>query len=498
MENNWSEICKQIMQAIPSSEYKVWIAPIKARISYNDTKVCLSLLFASSYALNRVKKHYLSLIEQCSLSVFKKEIAVEFIEDSTTLGVKKLENISDAAQNFSDTAQNSAPLFTELQATTNSNTNLIESLPTAPSILASNGQLPLQIAPAHSPNIQQKTKKFKHSFETFVVGPCNNLAYAAAQNILQPDSDVDMLFLSSHPGLGKTHLSQALGRAMYANSHLHNSSMAYLTADEFASQFIQAARAQDVYNFKRRFTHLDLLLLEDVHFLSKKGKTQEELLNIVKALQDNGGRVVFTSSLAPDEIQDVDSQLISRFRSGFVATLQYPDFDTKKSMLMHKASLKNFKLPEKVADLFAEQLHGDVRLLESSLNNLFLQAKSMNVPITTELAYSVIAHIAPQNPDKNLEEILKLTCSCFDLSAQQLASRTKKTDYVMARNTAFYLMRKHSSLTLQEIGTHLGKKHSTVSKAITYVESEISRKSNLGMKLLHSINAIEARATFIK
>ncbi len=471
MKTNWSDIYTRLSKELTQGELKVWIAPIEAVISHlNSEQVKVELFIKSKFALNQVKSKYSSLIHKVCHSAFQKEVELEFL-------LRKID----------DLPFESKPMTSE---------ELAQSLPTAPSVLAANRQLPLQL-PYSTTIIEQNLKNFKHSFDTFVVGPCNNLAFAAAQNIILPDSDVDMLFLSSNPGLGKTHLSQALGRAIYTNSSSHNFNIAYLNANQFTSQFVQASFKNDILNFNKRFSSLDLLVLEDVHFLCKKGKTQEELLSIIKNLQDKGARVVFTSSLAPKDLKELDAQLISRFQSGFIATLQYPDFDTKKNMLMHKAHLKNFVLPEKVADIFAEELQGDVRLLESSLNNLFLHAKALNVPLTRELAYSIIAQVAPHNPDKNLEEILTLTCSCFELTAKQLASRTRRQDYVMARNTAFYLMRKHSSLTLEEIGQQLGKKHSTVSKAITFVESEISRKSNMGMKLLHSINAIEKRATFI-
>ncbi len=485
MKKQWSEILTQLQDEVPSGVFKVWLAPLQGSVEYlNSTTPTIRLIARSAYASNWVKDKLLDGIKRVSTSVLGAEptIIVEIAEQNSVIS---------------------------------STVELAKNLPTAPSVLAStepvaptvnmrasNEQavLPFTFQPVPLTPSKQYFDKLKYSFNTFVVGPCNQLAHAAAKNILLPNTSTEMLFLSSAPGLGKTHITQALGKAMYTESKQNHLNMAYLTAEDFSSQFIQACRFKDsntIKEFKDRFSYLDLLLLEDIHILNGKTKTQEELLSIVKRMQDRGGKVVFTSSLAPKDLRGLDSHLTSRFCSGFVASLDYPDFDTKKDMLIQKAFYRNFTLPESVADVFAQQLDGDVRLLESSLNNLLLKAQTLNLPITPELAYSIIAQVAPQNPDNSLTELLALICSCFDITEQQLTSTSRKQDFVMARNTAFYLMRKHFALTMQDIGSKLGRRHSTVSKAVTQVEAELMKNSRIGIKLKNTINAIESRATFI-
>ncbi len=476
MKTQWSQILTQLQNELSRGDFTVWIAPLDGFIDYTDELSPRLIIKAkSSYVANWVKSKYLSAIQRVCLAMLGTAPRIDFEVVSTSISQSPT-----------------------LASTPKSPEQFVTELPTAPSVLASSEQLTLT-APgvSYSQTRNCNLNKLKHSFDTFVVGECNHLAYAAANNILMPNTSLDMLFLSSKPGLGKTHLTQALGRAMHQKSSKEQLSMAYITGEEFSSQFIQACRFRDTATFRSRFKNLDLLLFEDVHILNGKEKTQEELLTIVKILQDNGAKVVFTSSLAVQDLKDLDSHLVSRFHSGFLTTLEAPDFDTKKNLLIKKAALRNLKLPAEVAELFAEKLHGDVRLLESSLNNLILKSQILNEPLTPELAYSVIAQVVPHAPENTLAEILSLVCSCYDVTEQQLTSRTRKKDYVMARNTAFYLMHKYSDLTLQKIGAHFGKQHSTVSKAISQVEEELSRNSRVGMQLSHSIRAIEAKATFI-
>lgn len=377
--------------------------------------------------------------------------------------------------------------------------SLARCLPSSPALLASSTrltQLTLPVPPSAtrvqaSPLIIQG---WKHSFDDFVVGPCNQLAHAAASNMLQSHSPVDMLFLCSAPGLGKTHLTQAVGKALLQEASKKSSAIEYLTAEEFTSQFVQASKFGNMNQFKERFRNLDMLLLEDIHFLRGKDKTQEELLATIKTLQSHGARVVLTSSFAPRDLAGVDSQLISRFCSGFVAGMEKPCRDTRVHILMEKARHHSIRLPEPVAALLADRITTDVRLLESCLHNMVLKANLLGRPLSEELALEVVQSVATHHHSLDLDTILGLICRSFDLSPTQLSSRSRRQDLVTARNTAFYLLRKHTELSLEEIGERFNRRHSTVIKGITNLEREISRQSSLGRQLGTTIALIEKNA----
>lgn len=374
---------------------------------------------------------------------------------------------------------------------------LAKSIPSAPGVLVSRGSqlkfdLPLPRVRAFNP--ASALRGFRHSFDDFVVGPCNQLAFTAASNILDAHAPVDMMFLSAGSGLGKTHLTQAVGRALCLEADRRQVRMEYLTAEEFTSQFINASRFGGLDEFKERFRDLDMLLLEDVHFLRGKDRTQEELLSTIKALQSRGGRVVLTSSFAPSDLNGLDSQLVSRFCSGFVTAMQRPDRDTRLGILERKARSQCMVLPSRVADLLADRITGDVRLLESCLHNLMLQSRLNGNTVSEEMAMDVIRAVARTSPNLSIDDVVSLICRSFDLTPAQLASKSRRQNLVVARNTAFFLLRKHTDLTLEEIGDRFNRKHSTVIKGITAVEREMSRRSSLGTQIEHAVANIERSA----
>lgn len=371
------------------------------------------------------------------------------------------------------------------------------SLPQSQAVLAGGGQLVLPLP--HQPR-PLNIPEWKHSFEDFVVGPCNQLAHAAACTMLQmpagldqpsSSSSVDILFLCSAAGLGKTHLTQAVGRALCQEADKRRVRLAYLTAEDFTTQFVQASRFGSMDDFRERFRHLDMLLLEDVHFLRGKDKTQEELLSTIKALQDGGGRVVLTSSFAPRDLAGVDSQLVSRFCSGFVASIERPGRETRLHILRDKARRGRVMLPDSVADILAERVTGDVRLLESCVHNLALKARLLGCPVNEDMALEVIHSVASAHSELSLESVVDLVCRSFQLSPAQLASRSRRQDLVTARNTVFYLLRKHTDMTLEDIGRRFNRQHSTVLKGITGLEREMSRQSPLGRQIRHTVELIE-------
>jgi len=231
-----------------------------------------------------------------------------------------------------------------------------------------------------------------------------------------------------------------------------------------------------------------------VHFLRGKDRTQEELLSTIKSLQAHGGRVVLTSSFAPRDLSGVDSQLVSRFCSGFVAGMERPNRDTRLHILQQKARSRCMVLPDKVAGLLADRVTGDVRLLEGCLHNLMLQASCSGHVITEEMAIDVIRAVAQNSPNLSLEDVVSLICRSFDLTPAQLSSKSRRQNLVVARNTAFFLLRKHTDMTLEEIGDRFNRKHSTVIKGITAVEREMSRRSALGGQIEHTVAMIERSA----
>ena len=339
--------------------------------------------------------------------------------------------------------------------------------------------------------LPRRAEAWRFSFEDFVVGPCNELAAAAARSVCRDQTGPGVLFLSSTPGLGKTHLLHAIGRSMSQGNGHRPANILCLTAEEFTTRLIMAIKAREVERFKASVREgLDVLLLEDVHFFQGKTRTQDELLATLKTLNGRGCRVVLTSSFLPKDFVDMDSQLASRFSSGFLAVIGRPDFETRRRIVESKASHLAAQVPDDVACLLAERVTSDVRQLESCLNNLVLKARLLNRAISLDLAWQVMDNYALDHPSPDLCHITDFVCRAFNLKETDLRSKTRKRNLVIARNTAFYLVRKHTSLSLSEIGGHFGRKHSTVLKGITNIEREISIQTPLGRQLENMIERL--------
>lgn len=343
----------------------------------------------------------------------------------------------------------------------------------------------------HAPR-PESLNRWRFRFDDFVVGPCNELACAAAKGICNNSLDTDHLFLSAGPGLGKTHLLHAIGRHLAERSR-SRVSIACLSAEEFTTRLVLAIKAREAARFKAEFREsVDVLLLEDIHFFQGKGKLQEELLLTLKALQQRGCKVVLTSSFLPRELSDVDPQLVSCFASGFMALMQAPDYATREEIIRRKSKALQVQVPDSVTGLLAERLTTDIRQLESCLNNLVLKARLLGQQITDELAWQVLENYAVQSPTPGLERIVAFVCKTYGIDEAELKSKSRSQQTVLARNTAFYLCRRHTDLSLAAIGDRLGRKHSTVLKGIIQVEREIAHQTPLGRQLGNTVDRLMA------
>ncbi len=337
---------------------------------------------------------------------------------------------------------------------------------------------------------------WRYSFKDFVVGPSNELAFSAARSICRHQLFTDQFYVCSAPGLGKTHLLQAIGQELSATGGQKQGRvrLAYLTAEDFACRMVMALKQREMESFKAGFRDgVDVLLLEDIHFLQGKEKTQEELLTTVKSLRSLGKKIVFTSSFLPKELPKLDSLLASQFCDGFMAVIEKPDFATRMRILENKARVFQVQIPHEVNELFANTIHSDIRLLENCLQNLVIKARLMNQHITQDLALGVLKNYAPTTTKPDMEKITAFICRSFNLSHDSLRTKSRKKEYVLARNTIFYLARKHTELSLKNIGEAFNRKHSSVIKGITQVEREMSRQSTVGRQLDRLIQTLEAQ-----
>ena len=456
MQNIWSEIQTHLHEQLDPGHFKVWIAPLKAECSTeNSNELSLTIFAPTEFVTTRVRERYLNILAKAASVIHGKDIKLE-------LKCGKPENPLPEAVFTSQPAA---------QATEDG---------------AEQVGLPLNFKEQFTPPLTHR-----YSFNSFVVGPSNELAFSAAKAICGKDiQDVNTLFLSSGPGLGKTHLMQAMLYEM-RNEHNHKAKFACLTAEEFGTRMIAAIKAKDTERFKATYREVDVLLLEDIHFLQGKEKMQDEVLSTIKSIREHGGRVVFSSSFKPQDLKDLDCQLASRFCSGFFAQIAPPCFETRKTIFKEKARIHQVLLPDQVAELLAEHIQNDVRRIESCLHNLILQAKILNRDISLDLAADLLQQFAASNEVIDFESIIRTVCQAYALKQDDLASKTRRANYVSARNAIFFLARKHTELTLAQIGRAFNRTHTSVIKGIASLEREMNRGTPQGLQMTRTIEMIE-------
>ena len=298
------------------------------------------------------------------------------------------------------------------------------------------------------------------TLENFVVGPCNQMAYAAAQTVVgAPGKDFHPLFIHAGCGLGKTHLLQGILHACGRGRALR---VACVSAEQFTNQYLACMRTQRLDAFRHRYRSLDVLAIDDVHFLAGKAATQEEFLHTFNELDNHGRLVVLASDSHPRDIAQVQDHLISRWVSGLVVRMTAPDRDTRRRLLEAKALQMGHPLPRDVLDLLADRLGGSVRDLEGALTRLIACAALLKTPITTDLARRVAADLAAAPPPRtDLEAIEQATCAFFGVTPADVRSRRKARPISLARQTAMVLAREMTDLSLSDIAQALGSKHHT-------------------------------------
>ncbi|MFO7818466.1 MAG: chromosomal replication initiator protein DnaA [Desulfovibrionales bacterium] len=335
-------------------------------------------------------------------------------------------------------------------------------------------------------------KRFKFDFEKFVVGPSNELAYVASKSVCGRELTADQLFLCSSPGLGKTHLIHSIGSLVCRDGGNRKIRVAYLSAEEFANQMIFALKNRRIEEFKNKFRDsIDMLLLEDIHFFQGKEKIQDEFLATVDALKNQGKKIAMSSTFLPKELKDMDSHLMSRLNQGFLAVIDKPDFQTRLRILENKSTAMQIPVSSNVKELLADKIHSDVRQLESCLQNLILKARLMKEEISLDLAWQILQNYDVRGPKLDMEKIVNFVCSAYGLNISDLSSKSRKKQNVLARNTAFYLARLHTDMSLKEIGRNFNRRHSTVLKGISNLEREMSRKTPLGRQVKQTISHLE-------
>ena len=310
-----------------------------------------------------------------------------------------------------------------------------------------------------------------YTFDTFIEGDCNRLARSAGYAVAQRPgiTSFNPLMVYGGVGLGKTHLAQAIGNEIMQN--IPGKSVIYVPAEKFTQQFIESVKINKIQEFQNFYNKIDILILDDVQFLSGREKTQEIFFHIFNHLHQLGKQIIMTSDCPPKDLKGLEERLLSRFKWGLTADLQQPDFETRIAIIQKKLQADGINIPENVLEYLAYSVDTNIRELEGVLISLIAHASLMKKDIDLELAKQTLKTIIHDiDTEVSIDYIQKTVAEYFHLKTEDLKDKTRKKEVVIARQLAMYFSKEYTNHSLKSIGYHFGgRDHSTVIHAVQTV-----------------------------
>lgn len=340
------------------------------------------------------------------------------------------------------------------------------------------------IAPVATPFVDSEPIELslnpKYTFQTFVVGSCNQFPHAASLAVAEaPGKTYNPLFIYGGVGLGKTHLMHAAGHAIkQRNRHVR---LSYISAEKFMNELINAIRYDKAQTFRDKYRSIDVLLMDDIQFMAGKERTQEEFFHTFNALYDGQKQIVISSDCPPREIPTLEERLHSRFEWGLIADMEPPDLETKVAILKRKADLDGVTLPDDVAFFIASKVKSNIRELEGSLVRLVAISSLRGLPISRMLAQDAIRNIAEDDQPAGItiEHIQQAVATHYRLRIDELKSKNNARQIAVPRQVAMYLCKRLTKSSFPEIGREFGgKHHTTVIHSVSKIEALVLKDQN--------------------
>jgi chromosomal replication initiator protein len=316
----------------------------------------------------------------------------------------------------------------------------------------------------------------KYTFDNFVTGPSNQFAQAAAKAVAEgPGKTYNPLFIYGGVGLGKTHLMTSIGNAVIDKNP--DMSVIYVSAEQFTNEVVASIRHEKMGELKEKYRNVDLLLLDDIHFIANKTQTQEEFFHTFNAIYERQKQIVISSDRPPKEIGAVTDRLRSRFTMGLIADIQPPEFETKIAILQKKSEMEKITVPEEVAHYLAAKVKTNIRELEGCLIRLGAQASLTGRPINIEMAKSILQDLIEDDEKPvTTDQIQRVVAEHFGLKISDMKAKKRTKEVALPRQIAMYLSKQLTSLSLSDIGKNFGgKDHATVIYACKQIEEKRSK-----------------------
>lgn len=442
----WLMVKSDFQSLFPHDVYSTWFEPIQ---KLTETEHSITLGAANDFAAIWIQDNYLDLIKKRIDSAMGRsmDVIIKVLESSAV-------NLDKVADSFSIESQQ-IKLDERAKSLANRNKKLVS-------------------FPAPALNT-------KNTFENFVVGPGSQLAHAACIAVGNaPAQAYNPLFLYGNTGLGKTHLMHAIAHQVLRNKHEAN--VVYISTEKFTNEFITAIQENTLVAFRKRYRNVDVLLVDDIHFLSGKERIQEEFFHTFNELFESGKQIVLASDRPAAEIAKLESRLLSRFQWGLVADIQAPDLETRVAILSKKATAMALEIPQKVIEFVAERVSRNVRRLEGALTRvasyLSLNKGKLEVSMVEQLLQDILREEA--KCQITTEGIQKKVCDYYHITESDLLSKKRPANIAFPRQVGMYLCRMLTKQSFQEIGERFGgRDHGTVIHACKAVEIMIEQDDSV-------------------
>jgi chromosomal replication initiator protein len=464
----WNDILLAVEKRLNRQSFETWIRPIHFE-GFDEAGHVLYLRAPNHVVKDWVSSNYSDVLDaslsELNLTEYELNWTVEEESQTPSLMVGKEDDLGDAelkAESSPNSSKNgSSSLFSLLEAA------------------KSDGLTPgattfVDIEPL------ENTLNPKCSFQSFVVGSCNQFAHAASLAVAEaPGKTYNPLYIYGGVGLGKTHLMHAVGHAIKErNRYLR---LSYISAERFMNELINAIRYDKTQTFREKYRSIDVLLMDDIQFMAGKERTQEEFFHTFNALYDGQKQIVITSDCPPREIPTLEERLHSRFEWGLIADIEPPDLETKVAILKRKADLDGVTLPDDVAFFIASKVKSNIRELEGSLVRLIAISSLRGLPISKMLAQDAIRNIADDDQPVGItiEQIQKTVSAHYKLRVEELKSKNNSRQIAVPRQVAMYLCKRLTKHSFPEIGREFGgKHHTTVIHSVDKIEGLVLKDQN--------------------
>jgi len=313
----------------------------------------------------------------------------------------------------------------------------------------------------------------KYNFNSFVVGPFNELAYAVAQAIItNPGQNYNPFFIYGGTGLGKTHIIQAIGNTI--KTKYPSKKVYYVSLEKFAIDYINSIQNKNPNSFKEKYRKYDVIIMDDIQFISGKDKTQEELFHLFNTLYENNKQIIFSSDKHPNFIQGLEDRLQSRFASGMTVQIIEPDYESRVAIIKAKFESTNCLVENEVVSYLAEVLDGNIRELEGSLNTVVCQTQLKNKSLSLAEVKTLIKNNIKPKKTVAIKDIVKIVADQYGITEESIYEKTRRKEIVRARQVAMYLLREDFNVSYPLIGQKLGDRDHT-----TVIHSHIKIKGDL-------------------